>query len=416
MITQFLCKFQIHHLKPTDPRAGTVKEDLLKRLQNPTDPTPSKEEWMQRFVQDLGVLTGGEQNDMFFFRNPGVTNAHTDHNSVMDVESLSDPESIHPAPEKTAVVYDSHVGNEQGLDYHARQSLEVPERARKLSSSRKESTDKSVRKSLKKKVSFDKGKSYNLFEDTKDEDNSERPSASRQKRSLPRQEFAVDLESPISNKRLSEKYPVSTTEDQSSVDGQNDENHEKKRKIGKSRKFKHENAAVDSSQSTEVSSFSGISQESADQTADNACPTGERSDGIIGMTLTIPNLVVKATITENSNSAAFDARNIIPLESCSSQSNMETPLEMSMVELGERNSTVPDNVALVGNIESPNTLCQDYPSSNDRDPSSNGSQELLLPTDDSDKEVDSSRKSLAVPGENTRWSCSELDISKETSL
>ena len=413
------------------------------RLQSPTDPTPSKEEWMQRFIQDLGVLTGGEQNDMFYCRNPNSPTARADFNSAMDVDSLSDSESALITQARVSEMLDSHVKNAQTVDVHARDSLEVPERGRKLSSSRKESIDKSIRKTLKKKVSFDKGQSYNTLEEAKEEE-------PRQKRSLPRQEIAIDVESPISNKKLSDIYPVLASEGQSGIDGQSSQSQDKTRKMGKYGKLTHENTGLDSSQSTEMSSFSGISQESVDENNENSCPSADSnlstktksylSEGRMGMALEVPNLVVKATITEKSDSRICGTNNTVlssKADSCESESDSPGLLELPQVvnkTMAEKlnsgasngndgilHSSVTNCNVIVDDNEPSNSLnktkfSQDSQDSNETDSSHDGSDIMLLPTDDSKNKNGGSPKILAKNDENARWSCSELDSSKETSL
>ena len=373
---------------------------------------------MQRFIEDLGVLTGGEQNDMFFCRNPSIPNARPDFNSVMDVESLSGSEAAHISETR-----DAQTGEAQ-----TRESLELPERDRKLSSSRKESIDK-LGRSLKKKVSFDKGQSYNILEEAKGEINSEGHSAPRQKRSLPRQEIAIDLESPVSNKRLSDKYPVIAHVSVSGVDGQSGQNQEKKRKIGKDKKFAGENAGLDSSQSTEMSSFSGISQESADH--DNE--TEFNTKGNMGKMLTVPNLVVKASITERSDSGVCGTNNeVVPSKANSQKPGLLEPRqEKSKNVPGKPNSdtldgqdAIPDNAftnceVVVEDKSSKSlsvtTFSQDLQNSSDTSPLRDSPVVKLPPADEKNKNL-SSRELVAKTDDSNRWSCSVLDRSKETSL
>ena len=370
----------------------------MKRLQSPTDPTPSKQEWMQRFIQDLGVLTGGQQNDMFFCRNPSSPTARADVSPVMDVESLSDSESAHISQTKSSELHDSHARNAQAVEAHARESLEVPERGRKLSSSRKESVDK-IYKSLKKKVSFDKGQSYNPLEEGKEEANNERPSAPRQKRSLPRQEIAIDLESPISNKRLSDIYPVIVSEGQSGVDGQSGQSQEKKRKIGKYRNITRENVGLDSSQSNEMSSSGGVSQESGDQSNDNACPNADSTQTKGSMVL--PNLVVKATVTETSDASVSGSNNEVMTSKANSGAGLLDPSQGV-------NKTIPEKLdpgASDGNGGIPDSSIMNCEDVVDEDESSK-----------SLNENSGSRKFVPKNDESKRWLRSGLDDSKETSL
>ena len=443
-------------MNPTNARASALKEDLLKRLQTPKDPTPSKKEWMQRFIQDLGVLTGGEQNDMFFCRNPSIIpGASTDVSSVMDVESLSDSESAYLTNVRAGEIRDNHAVNTQSVDVHVPKSLEVPERSRKLSSSSRASSDKSILKSLKKKVSFDKGQSYNPLDESKEETNAERP-PSRQKRSLPRQEIAVDFDSPISNKRLSENYPVFGSERLSDIDCQTElkvpddtcgQSQEKKRKVGKYRKFAHESAGVESSQSSEISNFSEISQENVDQCNENVCSNAESNvvakmkscsfEGGMGMTLTVPNLVIKATVTENSNISGTNNMVIPSKANCSKSKGgiaafSELPQLVNKTRSEKLNSEIPNGdegipansvmsgEVVVDNKESTNsfneTSSPDYHDSNDTCTSRNVSKEMLLPVDHDKAKSGRSLKVLEKNDQTSRWSCSALDTSKETSL
>lgn len=165
-----------------------MKQDLLARLKNPTDPPPSKKEWMRRFIVDLGILTGSEQRDKFFCTNPDSGATRSNFTSIMHPESLSDSESaliIHPTV---------HSETHEGIMRNADSSRDA---------------NKSARKTIKKKVSFDKGKTFNVLEEDIDVD-ANFPLL-KSKRSLPRQEIAVDLESPVSSKRLSDKYQVQTS-------------------------------------------------------------------------------------------------------------------------------------------------------------------------------------------------------------
>lgn len=401
---------------------------------------------MQRFVQDLGVLTGGEQNDMFFCRNPSIIpGARTDVNSVMDVESLSDSESAYLTNTRAGEMCDNHAINTQSVD------VELPERDRKLSSSRKDSSDKSILKSLKKKVSFDKGQSYNPLDESKEETNAERP-PSRQKRSLPRQEIAIDFGSPISNKRLSENYSVFSSEKLSDTDGQtvlkipNDscgQTQEKKSKVGKYRKFAHESAGLESSQSSETLNLSGILQENVDQSRENVCSNAESSDDAktkscssesgMGMTLTVPNLVIKATITEKSNTSGTSNKVQSSKANCSkskadSAAFSELPQVVHKTRWEKLNSEIlngdegiPANSVMSGDViiddeKSSNSLSPDFHDSSDTCTPCNALKEMLPPADDDETKSGSSLKVLQKNDQTSRWSCSALDTSKETSL
>ena len=391
---------------------------------------------MQRFIQDLGVLTGSEQNDMFFCRNPSVSATRTNFNTVMDVESLSDSESAHVSPSKTSEISD-HPARNVTLETSARESLEVPERSRKLSSSsRKGSIDKSIRKTMKKKVSFDKGQSYNLLEESKEEAEAEKLAVPRHKRSLPRQEIAVDIESPISNKKLSNDYPIPASEGKSAANGQtvvsvandaNGQSHQKKRKLGKNRKLAKESASMDSSQSSEVSSFGSISHEGTDQSNVNTSPGADNnltrcetnSKDVFGLTMIVPNLVVKATITEKSDS--FGPGTNYDVQLMQTSPNMSsTP---SSKKLGKPQKNKSDKPKCEGTGSSSDTsspmierrLLHECSESDDTDSHGKSSNLLLPPTDEGKNKKGVLRK-LQGKVDRARWSCSELDSSKETSL
>ena len=409
---------------------------------------------MQRFIQDLGVLTGGEQNDMFFCRNPSIIpGARPDINSVMDAESLSDSESADLTNARVDEVRDSHAVNTQLVDGHVLESLEVPERGRKLSSSRKDSSDKSIFKSLKKKVSFDKGQPYDPLDESKEETNAERPPL-RQKRSLPRQEIAIDFGSPISDKRLSENYPVIHSERLSGCDGQtvikasNDtcsQTQEKKRKVEKYRKLADERADLESSQSSEISSFSGISQENVEFNENVSCnpessiSTTTKSgppEGSMGMTLTVPNLVIKATITEKSNNISTTNNKITSSKASKPIADDETlsepPEVVNETQSDKLNSEIANGDEGITNnlVMSCEVITDDKGSTNSfRETVSSGfndsnnistprdiPKEILHQAGNDETKSGSSLKVLAKNDQSSQWSCSALDTSKETSL
>lgn len=402
---------------------------------------------MRRFIQELGVLTGNDQNDLFFCRNPNMPAEPTDFDLVMDVESLSDAESPHMKHDRTSDARDNHTVHTRDVDAHVLESLEVSERSRKLSSSGKDSThEKSIRKSLKKKVSFDKGKSYSLIEAAKEEVNP----GPRQKRSLPRQEIAVDLESPISSKKLAEDYPVLAVASGGmlSIDGQNvtvapsdasGESQEKKRKVGKYRKF---SAGRDSSQSTEMSSFSEISQEGSDQIQENASlivgsdasapQISYLSEGNMGMRLTVPNLFVKTTALEKPSSSVYnisskkmvakydreeaDSGNTVTLQLPEGLSGKPNSCS-SEIKDSLRDSSAMSTDDILGDDGSPKVKddVKYLHESNDTRSPRDSSEAMLLPANDNKKNKGALRSFVDVD-DSARWSCSGLDRSKETSL
>jgi hypothetical protein len=374
---------------------------------------------MQRFIQDLGVLTGGEQNDMFFCRNPSMATPRPDFNSGGEVESLSDSETAHISG--VGEVRDSNARNSQTAEAQTRESLELPERDRKLSSSKKENIDK-LYKSLKKKVSFDKGQSYSLFEEAKGEANSERASAPRQKRSLPRQEIAIDLESPVSNKRLQDNYPIIAHAGLSDVNGQSGQ--EKKRRMVKDKMLKCENAGPDSSQSTELSSFSGISQESTDHS--NEAEFNTQTKG--RETLVVPNLVVKTSITENS-SVYGTSNEVLPSKASDETGSLASPhvvndniSEKPIPDTLDGKNAIPDRSFMnCDNDESSKSLSMSFfpqasQNSSEKSPSRNCSGITLPPADENENKHLGSPEFPAKNDDSKSWSRSVLDSSKETSL
>lgn len=379
---------------------------------------------MQRFIQDLGVLTGVEQNDLFFCRNPSSP-ARADFNTVMDSESLSDRETAQPGQQAGTGIRESHARHTRSLDVHAQDSLAVPDSRRKSSSSTKESIDKSIFKSLKKKVSFDKGQSYNAFEEANEGVSNE---PVRQKRSLPRQEIAVDLESPISNKKLSENYLV-TVSDVTSTDNKGDQIREKERKFGKSKKSTHDSVEQNGSKSTEKSNFSEKSPKNDVEWRENAISPPENNTIVQttahlsanrskGLTLRIPNYVVKATITENSESSGIGntelATSVNSGESASDSQRLVKlfrPANEAMTnKLDSQTYGENDGVGIRSGVGS-QVFHEEHQSSNSvrETPYSNGSD------DDKNKNSDSFKVLLKHEG-GTRWSCSGFDDSKETSL
>ena len=220
---------------------------------------------MKRFIQELGVLTGSDQNDMFLCRNPTEPARSAGSSTIPDVQSLSDSETFH----------DQNSG-----DLH--EELKPAEQKRKLSSISHEGSDKTNNqghaKHNKKKVSFDRGIVCDFNEMMLEAAGSvDRDPPGKQKRQLPRQELAVDIDSPISSKKLSLDYPPTSFD--SNLGSAGDSGHTgdttvetsprgkgKKRRLGKNRKIIHEVSNYEDASSMETSNEQDVFKEGSEHT------------------------------------------------------------------------------------------------------------------------------------------------------
>lgn len=249
---------------------------------------------MKSFIEELGVLTGSDQKDMFLCRNPSEPGRSAE-SAGTDTQSLCNKKKVDQAD--------------------TRDLLEVPkqpEQKHKLSSvgdepsAAQENTDKADqqthhRRPMKKKVSFDKIMPLDLSETTfKELSSIDQPMLGKQKRQLPRQEVAVDIDSPISSKKLSLEYPTqSFASTRNSVgDGENiadsasetyGQSKGKKRRLGKNRKLTNESNEYEPS--TETENMKGMpkdddhtenkSRESVSETNDEMAKSLKETAGLV---------------------------------------------------------------------------------------------------------------------------------------